>query len=134
MTLLNLFRICCFVLIILASGCAFKPLSDQEKSSADLMPASSALLILKRYNISQNNYLQESIICGGKRLVVPASELTEVVYFKSTKTIILRKRSFLCLTQGMIYNVYTEDDAREIVSALRAVGATKLDEIKVMGF
>jgi len=123
-----------FCITMLLVACVYKPLSTQEKSSADLMPTSVALQILQKYNISQNNYLQESLICGGRRLIVPASELTEVVYLKSIKTVTLRKRNFLCLTQGTIYNVYNEEDAREILSALRAVGAIKLDEIKVISF
>jgi hypothetical protein len=123
-----------FCITMLLMACVYKPLSTQEKSSADLMPTSVALQILQKYNISQNNYLQESLICGGRRLIVPASELTEVVYLKSIKTVTLRKRNFLCLTQGTIYNVYNEEDAREILSALRAVGAIKLDEIKVISF
>jgi hypothetical protein len=120
-------------LLLFLMGCAFKQLTPEEKKSADLMPKSAAIQILKKYNLGESISLQESIICGGSRVVVHSSEITEVVYFKSSRFVILRKRNFLCLTQGSIQNVYTESDAREIASALRALGA-KIDEVKVMGF
>ena len=124
-----------FVALILfyLVGCAFKQLTPEEKKSADLMPKTAAIQILKKYNLGEYISLQDSLVCGGGRVVVHASEVTEVVYFKSSRYLIIRKRSFMCLTQGSIQNVYTEADAREIASALRALGA-KLDEVKVMGF
>lgn len=121
------------IIFIILSGCAtYKKLSPQDKSSADLMPNTVALQILRKYGIGQVNYLQESPLCGNQRVAVPASDLTEVVFFPTNSYVILRKRNFLCITQGRINNVYSEADAREVVAALRAVGASKLEELKIV--
>ena len=122
--------------ILVISGCTFKPLSQHEMATADLMPVSVAKQFLKKYNLGEFNYLHEggAIGCGSGTIVVPSSELTQIVYFKSTQTVILRKRNYLCFSQGAVNNVATESDAREIAKALRALGASKLDEIKVMGY
>jgi hypothetical protein len=122
------------ILTLMVCACAFKPLSPKEKANADLMPNQVALKILSKYGIGQNLYFQEAPLCGGKVVIVPVSELTQVVYFKAAKYLILRKRNFLCVVQMQINSVPTEADAREIVSALRALGANNIDEIKVMGF
>lgn len=133
MKLNNLRNTCLGIILLALSGCAtYKQLTPQDKSSADLMPNSVALTILRKYGIGQVNYLQESPLCGNQRVSVPASDLTEVVFFPTNAYVILRKRNFLCITQGRINNVYTEADAREVVAALRAVGASKLEELKIV--
>lgn len=133
---MNRFLLIFIFLFVVMSGCAFKPLTQQEMATADLMPLSAAKQILKKYNLGESNYLHEggAIGCGSNTVIVPASELTQIVYFKFTSTVILRKRNYLCFSQGAVKNVASEVDAREIAKALRALGASKLDEIKVMGY
>jgi len=120
------------IAFLLVSCATYEQLSSKEKSFADLMPNSVALKILRKYEIGETNYLQQSLLCGHQRVIVPISELTEVVYFPTNSYVILRKTSFPCITQGKVKGIYTEADARVLVEALRALGASKLEELKIV--
>jgi len=128
----NFLKICALVFLLAMVGCATS-LNYEEKNSSLLMPSSVARYILKKYNIEDRIDIKKMHVnvhtCRSGPTDFHISELTKISFFMRQKGVWLERReSFFCVTV-VSFSVETEQDAKEILIALRALGALKLEEI-----
>jgi hypothetical protein len=127
-----------FLAGILLVGCATR-LTPQEVSSSTLMPEAVAIKIFQKYGISD---IRQPFsgglppICGGGIISdISIKEVISISYFPVSKQVIMRSRGFLtdgrCPVGSILYNVNTENDAKELLQASIAMGA-KVDTIQIL--
>ena len=119
-----------FVITLFVCGCATK-LTPQEVATSSVMPESVAIKIFQKYGISDiRRPFSGGLppICGGG--IISDISITEVIsfsYVPKSKQVIMRSRGFLtdgrCPVGSVLYNVQTEQDAKELLQASIAMGA-----------
>ncbi|MBT8546484.1 hypothetical protein G6732_06385 [Polynucleobacter paneuropaeus] len=127
-----------FAVGFLVSGCATK-LTPQEISTSSVMPESVAVKIFQKYGIPDiRKPFSGGLppICGGG--IISDISITEVFrfsYLPKSKQVIMRSRGFLtdgrCPVGSVLYNVQTEQDAKELLQASIALGA-KVDQVYIL--
>ena len=125
-------------LVMLIGGCATK-LTPQEITTSSVMPESVAVKIFQKYGITDiRRPFSGGLppICGGG--IINDISITEVIgfsYMPKNKQVIMRSRGFLtdgrCPVGSILYNVQTEQDAKELLQASIALGA-KVDQVYIL--
>lgn len=118
------------LLICLLSGCS--TITSQEKISAELMPESAAVEVFRRVGMPDIRNLfsgRKSLLCGGGLVYdVSIKEVWTISYLVFKKAVVLWSRGNVlkgeeCLVGSQFENVHTEEQARELARAARALGA-----------
>lgn len=109
-------------------GCAH--LSTDQKISSEIMPRSAAIQILRSYNLGEVVILTKSGFCSSDRVNVNISDIISAVYSATRERLVINASySTFCLAAGAVVNVKSVEDAKQILVAMRALGAkvTRID-------
>jgi hypothetical protein len=111
-----------FLVLQLLLGCAH--LSSDQKISSEIMPRSAAIQILRSYNIDEVVNLTKSGFCSSDRVNVKISDITSATYSAIRERLIIRAPySTFCLAHGALLNVKSIENAKQILVAMRSLGA-----------
>ena len=137
-TKLNKIRFLALVFTLLLFGCATK-LTPLELTTSSVMPESAAVKIFQKYGIPDiKKPFSGGLppICGGG--IISDILITEVIrfnYIPKSKQVVMRSSGFLtdgrCPVGSILYNVQTEQDAKELLQASIALGA-KVNSVYIL--
>jgi hypothetical protein len=103
-------------------GCAH--LSADQKISSEIMPRSAAIQILRSYNLGEFVSLTKSGFCSSDRVNVNISDINSATYSTTRERLIIRAPySTFCLAVGSVAYVKSVEDAKQVLVAMRALGA-----------
>jgi len=89
-----------------------------------LLPKGYKLLEYESYNLGEVVALTKSGFCSSDRVNVNISDITSATYSTTRERLIIRAPySTFCLAAGAVANVKSVEDAKQILVAMRALGA-----------